>query len=320
MSELLKKRFSIGLSMKLSLAEFEKILAKYHEYIYEVYFAPPFGIMFQTRAAEHKYQQPSKETFLKFLHMIRIVKQYGVELNLVLNTNQIKENNVIQAFDDITSHIPIDRVTTLGKFASLLKNKSPALPLVCSYNQGVKSIKDIHAIPNIKSFETVVLGNSTLRDFSLFSSIKENGYKVKLLLNNGCNFDCASFCAHGSDCSGMFASTLERNNDDYNYLYALQSIMPWEFHKFYLGNDLIDLFKISSRPSSYTYLEGCLRSYIENDNAVFLFGKESPYTFWARLTNLLQYNKYFNYDKITQYKKQIWAESLKNNSQSQKHI
>ena len=50
MQELLKKKFSIGISLAMEYEDYKKIIDDYEYYIYSVYFSPPLGHKFHSRS------------------------------------------------------------------------------------------------------------------------------------------------------------------------------------------------------------------------------------------------------------------------------
>ena len=78
-------------------------------------------------------------------------------------------------------------------------------------------------------FSTVVLGKQYLRNFKEINHLIKDGRKIKLLLNNGCSFNCGT-CRNGTEqCFETVKNNLVNNSlDD---LFAIQTIFPWELYE-----------------------------------------------------------------------------------------
>ena len=71
--------------------------------------------------------------------------------------------------------------------------------------------------------------------------------------------------------------------------------------------NIIDEIKISSRPSTYEYLDKCLESYIYNEDVKEYIQKDfKNYHLFGRQANLIPYFKDFNYDNIENIKRELW--------------
>ena len=112
-----------------------------------------------------------------------------------------------------------------------------------------------------RSFSTIVVGKYFLRIPHYLEAIHDNGFEVKLLVNNGCSYNCMG-CGKGTrNCSRTFEHNLK--NMSAEELYAMQSFYPYEL------NELLsklsyepESIKISNRTDGYEYLDMCLDSYI----------------------------------------------------------
>ena len=88
------KKFNIGLTLQTNLKEFEEFLKEYHQYIHSIYFSPPVNKYFHTRSKVYQiFFLPGKKKL--FWNMLKLAKQYGIELELLLNT---LENNSLKSF------------------------------------------------------------------------------------------------------------------------------------------------------------------------------------------------------------------------------
>ena len=123
----------------------------------------------------------------------------------------------------------------------------------------------------------------------MLKEIYDKGFNLKLLVNNGCSFNCKG-CKNGNrQCQSTFLDNLENNS--LNYLFALQSFYPFELHELLSSIDIpIESIKISNRTDGYTYLDKCLESYIYNiDTDKYLEDGLKNYRLWSRLAAFYPY-------------------------------
>lgn len=301
----LKKRFSIGLTLRfMSEEEYKSIIDEFNEYIYEIYFSPPFGDKFHSRKEVAKGLKPSPETEEKVFRILTYAVDKGIQLTLALNTKVILLENVLKAAERVLERVNIGSFTTLMNFAGPLKCLYPDIPIKCSYNEGVKNPSELEQICSHNLFSSIVLGNSTLRNNDLFRQAVTKGLEVELLLNNGCTFACNNFCFPSSHCEEDFMKSLESH--PINFLYSRQSIIPREFFTYYIENKNIRHFKISNRPCTYNYLSTCLKSYIQNIDFELIKRDIKYYRLWARLVHFNRFLGFLDFDKICEYKDNLW--------------
>ncbi len=307
----LYKRFSVGMPIHLSERPFAEFLKAYSYFIKEVYFSPPLGSYYHTRGIGNAALLSSKFTTGRFFRLLKIVKQSGISNCLVLNTHGLDYDHAWYGLKSVICHADVDSITTFPRFAHIAQLLLPSASLSLTYNYGYSSARLLE--PNIKLFDTIVIGNKLLRDMAEIRNLKKIGYKVKLLLNNGCTHGC-NYCKDSS-CAEMFTRALQAHYGNYNALYARQSLMPYELHLYYLHSELVDCFKISSRSSELSYLEKCLKSYIFNDNTI---RGSSDYYLWCRLSHLNNSAVYRHYDlkEIMRLKKVLYINANSPSSMS----
>ena len=304
--KILQKKFSVGLTLQTTEEEFSKLLDKYCPYIKEVYFSLPLGDRFHTRKNINNLFL-KEENISKFWVLLNIVKKYSINLELALNTYKLDNDDIIEAATQLHKHnIKIDSVVTLEKYVENIKKHFPNIPLISSYNNEIRTIEDIKNLQY--KYDSIVIGGAGIRNENIWKEIKVNrGEKVKLLLNNGCSFNCG-WCSHSCECEKCFNSNIQQNSP--MYLYALQSIMPYEIHNSLLDVEQIDLLKISNRSDSIEYLDKCLHSYIHNENKYWIEKSYTNYLLWCRLSWFYKYYKYFEYEKVVEYKKIIYENNI----------
>ena len=254
--ELLKNKISIGLSLEMSLEEYEKIFEKYHGYIKSIYFSPPLGDIYHSRnLISEQFENP--DIVKKFNKILELARKYNIKLDCVLNTPNLPEQKVIESFPTLKSY-DLDQITCLNEHAEIISKEFPEQELIYSYNNDFKMKK----LENVsKSFSTIVVGKYFLRIPHYLEAIHDNGFEVKLLVNNGCSYNCMG-CGKGTrNCSRTFEHNLK--NMSAEELYAMQSFYPYEL------NELLsklsyepESIKISNRTDGYEYLNMCLDSYI----------------------------------------------------------
>ena len=99
--------------------------------------------------------------------------------------------------------------------------------------------------------------------------------------------------------------TYERDRKKWTpeYLYALQSILPYELHEGYFDSSDIGLFKLSTRNADIEFTARCIDSYIRNNAEELIEQKKFNYLLWARLGWHIDYFNEFNYFNIKEIKK-----------------
>ena len=177
---------------------------------------------------------------------------------------------------------------------------------IVSFNSGIKDEFDLKRIPTI--YDEIILGSSSIRNHYFWKKIHDNNFKCRLLLNNGCSFNCGS-CANANQCYNIFNQNMKKYSID--YLYALQSLYPSEVEKYISTNPYIDGYKISNRNCSFDYLDKCLNGYINGDDKIN-DGIEHYY-YWARLGHFGKYKHTLNENKINYFKEMIWKNLLDTN-------
>lgn len=296
----LYKRFSIGLSLETTVNQYRRILDTYENYIYDIFFSLPLGKMHHTRGQTiQEFAKPGAND--QFFSILKLMKSRGIKLEVALNSPMLKEEHIEESLEYISKYIDFDSIVTLESYGYIINERFPDKALVYSYNNEIREKRQIDLIPPV--FQEVVLGSSFIRDIDAMSSVREKGFRCKLLVNNGCSFNCM-WCSHASACRPAFLRNLERFTPE--ELYSLQSLFPWELHKYILSRVDIDRIKISSRPSNYDYLNKCLYSYIANEEREFI-KEPGYYNLWGRLGHFSRYYDTFDFNRINDIKEKIWT-------------
>lgn len=302
------KKISIGINLSFSKKEYENIINKYLPYLNSVYFSLPYGDEFHTRAKvieEYKDENASE----KLLSILKLFKSNGVKIEAVVNQYHIGLEKLKEALKQLDNFISIDSICCLDEYLDIIdKHYEGRMEIVRSINNTVIHNTDINKIS--KKYKVVVLGREYLRNIGIIENIKKQGFKTKLLLNNGCSFNCFSCRAGNEMCKEVFKRELLSNTTQ--ELYAKQSFFPWELNKLFeieeeQNLDVIDELKISNRPCTYEYLDKCLESYIFNkDEKEYITESYKNYHLWGRQSNLTPYFKNFKLEEINKIKLDLW--------------
>lgn len=309
MSEWLFKKLSIGISFGyITSEELIRLFGKYSDYIHDVFFSPTETIRLQTRHNIYNFSNTTNDERLQELdRVIQFVKGKEIKTSLVLNASMSSPEYMLEILDIYLKRYSIDSVTTTSPVAKLIRDNSFILPVVCSYNEGISNLNDLTRAVESNLFDSIVLGNSFIRNFHAFSYIKEHGLSTILLVNNGCSFGCTNFCRSNNNdyCKNLFNKRIT-DCGSVTELYAQQSLFPEELFQHYANNRNIDILKLSSRPISYNEYDDLLQSYTSCNSRDFINKTSRNYHLYARLGHFGNYYKDFDYDIIIRQKENIW--------------
>lgn len=297
------KRFSVGLTLDASISSFETFLLKYSKYISNFYFSLPLGDKFHARENVVKQMHdPSKVDLL--WKMLKMIKSYGIKLELVLNNGNITESDIVASKKLLNEHgITIDLLGITDDIYADVKKHFPSQELVYSFKNRSHVKKDFENASG--HYDEIVLGRQNIRNYELFEYIKTQlNSKVVLLINNGCSHICGG-CTTLENChSSYYRAKLTYSPE---VLYALQSVMPYEIHEDLLDLSNVDLLKISSRNASLQYLSDCMDSYINCIEDAYIEESCNNYLLWGRLAWHVEYYDVFSLERIRNYKASIYA-------------
>ena len=300
--EFFYKRFSVGLTLDTTLELFEQFLSKYHKYIANFYFSLPMGDKFHSRV-NVKQQLRDPEKVAMFWKMLSLIKSFDIKLELVLNNGNVTEAEAYKAKELLSEHnIEIDLVGITNDIFEIVQRVFPSKEVVYSFNNRTNTRAEFERIPF--HYDEIVLGRQNIRNVELFDRI-HNGMKSKvvLLLNNGCSHLCGG-CTTLANCHSAYYRA--KLNYPSEYLYALQSIMPYEIHSGLLDVDCVDLFKINSRNASIQQLNDCMDSYINCIEEEYIEKSRANYMLWGRLAWHVEFFDEFSLQKIREYKSLIY--------------
>ena len=255
------KKFSLGISLKLSLRDYEDVFRRYKDMIDEIYFSPPFERKFQSRPSISDHFR-NKDNVTKLLAILKMAMNNNINLELVINSKLFlndddverchmwcKENNIV-----------IKSLCTFNHLIKKAKELFGDIKYICSYNQNSRTYKDLENINPL--FDEVVLGNNFIRDVKAFEILKLRGFKVRVLLNNGCSHNC-NWCSNGH--ANLCQLTFERNlkHKSFEFLFAIQSVFPFELVEFYEKLNCVDSYKLSSRTQNKDKFFDILKVYLD---------------------------------------------------------
>lgn len=298
-----EKKFNIGLTLSTNLKEFEEFLKRYRGYIHSFYFSPPLGRKFHTRTiiAQQMMFPHKVSLFWKMLHKIR---EYGIELELLLNTLCLDGDMIARASASLVSHgITPDSVCFLGQYAKAVERYFPNQKHIWSFNNGMRSPRELDQTIEQCSVDAFVLGSNFIRNNRFFRTVHERGKKVILLLNNGCSFNCETCNNVRSVCKSAFEQNLQHHSVE--YLYALQSIFPDELRNGAIETEYVDLFKISNRGNKLSFVRNAMDSYIYGNVRSYLAKDTDSYAYWGRAGYFWKYFATMDLEEIVRYKRDI---------------
>lgn len=287
-----------------SVEVFDRFLDVYAVYIENVYFSLPLGDRFHSRIVTQRVLRDS-EKIPYFLKLLRCVSCHGIGLEVLFNTDELTEADILQAKSFMDENgIEPQAIGLRNKYYSVVKKLYPNKELVYSFNNFPKD--RLAYFSNGPGYNQYVVGRQFIRDRELLRQIRSRGARTVLLLNNGCSFRCGG-CGIDNHCHDAYFREREIHSPE--YLYALQSIFPFEIHEGYIDTSLVDLYKIASRNANVAYLRECLDSYIHND-ASGIEKDPNRYMLWSRLTWHSDYFAKFDYQRLREIKEKIYRDPM----------
>ena len=300
MQDLLRKKFSVGISLAMEYEDYKKIIDNYELYIYSVYFSPPLGNKFHSRSVIGK-QLEEANNIHKLEKIIAYCSKKGIVVDADLNVSGLTDEDVNRFVDYVRNNTYINEVTTLAQYGDIIHSKLNDMKLVYSFNNfyNGQRVNDYYS--------TIVLGKNYLRDIQSMNSLIEDGREIKLLINNGCSFKCET-CLRGTE---NCEKTVKQHLEDYtfNELYAEQTLFPWELYEIIKRIKNYDklFFKISNRTSGYEYLTRCLDAYTNFSYVKpYIDASLYNYSIFCRMQSMRKRFEYLDYEIVEKEKVKIW--------------
>lgn len=201
----------------------------------------------------------------------------------------------------------VDSIVTRDEYISFLRKLFPDAALTYSIQNDFAKTK----LKNLKYCDTIVIGRRYIKNLNFIRKIKEEYHiKIELLLNCACNFACIYHCFDGS-CELSQKQQIDVNGID--KCVAWQSLVPSELKLYPEG--LIDIYKLSTRPSSLEWMNLEMDLYSSEKSLSELnFNFYKP-DFWKLVccTNSISQEvekKIPNVDTVLKLKSQIWSKLL----------
>lgn len=297
-----KKKFSIGLAMDTTFEKFNIFLEKYSFFIDNIYVSPPLGDQFHGRQhIRNQFHDPDR--IVLFWKLAELIQRYQISLEVVFNTEILKIED-FQKTKEIFSEngIEIKKIALFDRYLDDVKNLFPKAKVVKTVNEMPNSYTEFESLPN--AYDEIVVGRQFIRDKKILRIINGQLHAVPvLLINNGCSFHCGG-CREMSHCEKAYQHDREKWSAE--YLYAQQSILPFELHENYLDISNIGLFKISTRNADTDFTARCMESYIKNNAEELIREKSFNYLLWARLKWHIEHFDEFDYKTIVKMKRKMY--------------
>lgn len=298
------KRFSVGIAIDTTLSDFEEMLIKYGKYIDNFYGSLPLGDYFHGRTHIMK-QFHDPQNVSKFWEIVKLINKYGVNFELVFNTENLSKEDFYLSQDELCKHkVSVDKIVILDKYYEQVHAMFPNVKFVNSVNDMPNTLEDLKNKSYI--YDEIVMGRQFIRSAEAFRIVTEElGADCVLLVNNGCSHICGG-CKSFDYCKSSYEK--EKNKTSAEYLYALQSILPYEIIEKYFDTSMVKLFKLSTRNADTEFICKCLDSYINDNGKEYVDKSRHHYLMWSRLMWHQDYFDYFDYERIRVIKQKICSE------------
>ena len=297
------KKFNIGLTLDTSLSDFKTFIGEYHPYIHSIYFSPPVSRYFHTRSViSNEFLIPGKQR--QFWKMLEIARENDIELELLFNTLCLDRPLIERCTSTLEKHkIDVNSVCFIKDYYDLVREYYPDQKYILSFNNGFQKRGQIDEAIDNYAVDSFVLGSLFIRNNQLFSYLASRGKESYLLLNNACSFNCETCNNVKSVCEKPFKENLKKYSVE--YLYALQSIFPFELVDGTIDTTHIKCFKISNRSSNIRFIRGAMDSYITGEIREYVKRDKNNYAYWGRAGFFWKYFKTMDLDKVLEYKKEL---------------
>lgn len=294
-ASILKRKFSVGLSLGESIEDIKSFLEGYSDWLNSMYFSAPFGRKFYSRG---KLKDEYDGNEQKLVEVLKIVREYGIRLELTLNTRDLTDAELNQAvkFCNENDVIP-EEIVCMKEYAAYIKNVYPECELKYSFNNHDTWMKRL-----TDEFDTIIIGKALLRDIDKINTLAEK-YNITYMLNNGCSFECGGNCGN-DNCHRIFDVDVKKNG--INYAYARSTIFPSELKVLLMENPNAKnyKFKISNRPWGLDYTKKALDSYIGLEDPIEELKKDHTFfRIFCPTRPMSEHTSELDIEKIMEFKK-----------------
>jgi hypothetical protein len=290
------KKFNVGLNLDAPLDRLETVFREYSNRITSIYFSPPVGEAFYSRRRLVKEYEENQD---KIPAIVELLKENDIRSEVTFNTKVTRaEFDTAIRYLNRNNIVP-DEFVCLNQYFDALKEAFPNAEFISSYCNGTKDV--------LSGFDSVVLGQSFLRDKEKRKQFLNKGMKLILLLNNGCSFQCNPARCDSKTCPVLYSASLKKY--DSNYIYALQSFFPEELRELMDEdeNSAGYRYKISNRTLGLDYTINVLNAYDQMTGSAkgdFLANPER-YMYFGALYQLCKNISQYDYEKIISDKFEI---------------
>ena len=296
-----EKRFSVGIAIETTLSDFEGMLENYGRYIDNFYCSLPLGDKFHGRThVANQFKNP--ENIQKFWEIAKMINKSDVGFEIVFNTDKLIEEDFYMCRNELEKHgITVDKIAILDKYYELVSAIFPNVKLVNSVNNMPNTLDGIRQISH--KYDEIVIGRQFIRNIDAFHIVTEElGSDCVLLVNNGCSHICGG-CRSFDYCNDCYEKEKKRTSAE--YLYALQSILPYEISEEYFDTSAVKLFKLSTRNADTEFICKCIDSYIHDNGKEYEDKSPHHYKMWLRLMWHQDHFDSFDYERIRSIKQEI---------------
>lgn len=307
------KKFTLGINTAISATDYEKFLEKYKDYIYSIYFSPPLGDEYSTRKIYSDNLRTS-EQIKNFYNILNCIKRLGIKYEVCINIGRLSEKQINDAISYMKSEILPDEIVCLDKYFPMLKDALPTCRFIYSFNNPDPLLNQIE----IEKYDEAAVGKKYLFSKSCRNKLIEKGVTPRLLLNNGCTFDCDICGGSPKACRILYDNEVKKYGCE--IVYARQSFWPFELKRLIENDSNIAnmKFKLSTRTKNLQGQEICLKSYLQlEDIHKYVTRRAMSYYIWCGLNHFTENYYSFEYDKILEFKKERdwnWYDLPVNNS------
>lgn len=204
----------------------------------------------------------------------------------------------------------VDSIVCRAEYIPFLRKLFPYATFTYSIQNDFAKTK----LKNLEYCDTIVIGRRYIKNLNFMRRVKEKyGVKIELLLNCACNFACTYHCFDGS-CESSQEDQVRKNGLE--ACVAWQSLFPSEINLY--PEELVDLYKLSTRPSSLGWMEFEMDLYSSEKSLSELDFNYNKPSFWKHvccttsISNILD-KQVPNLDKVLKIKSDIWSRLLYKN-------
>ena len=295
LKDVYEKKFTMGLNSNILYEDYDLFLKKYSKYIHSIYFSLPIGDEYSTRPTYSKGLK-TKEQIKNWWGLVETIKANNIKTEICMNVVGLDERKIDCAIEFMQQKLIPDEIVCITTYYDKLKKAFPDCKIIYSFNNIVPE----HNLSGIIGFDEVVVGKSYLLSEEKRKNLTDAGYPIRLLLNNGCFFDCV-YC--NDMCRNKFKKQLSIY--DIENMYANQSFWPKELKKLVNSTDSLNniKFKLSTRTKNLKAQEICLASYLYGEDIEKYINKDyMSYNIWCGLGYFADYYRQFEFDRVKRIK------------------